>query len=276
MNGKAYAKINLTLEVKGVMKNGFHEIKTIMCPIELHDYITIEKTESGILLIDNTTIPQEENFVYKAAKMFLERFKIKSGVRISLYKYIPSEAGLGGGSADCALTLNLLNQMFDLKASDEELRQMASLLGSDMTYCLYNRLSICQGKGDDVTFIDEDYSRYYVLLIKPPYGASTKDIYANYTWNKKDKEKYHRNVLTALKNNDLTMLMMNMFNDLLDPCLKVTPMLKELYDDINKNEEVFLSGSGTTLFILSKNENTLLALKKKYERLNTVILTKML
>src|SRR6266851_5901859 len=122
----APAKINLSLKVLGRRDDGFHEIETLISPISLHDKIDIEKQDRWIdFSCDEPNVPGgDENLVVRAAKLFFDQTKIKSGVSIKLRKQIPHGAGLGGGSSDAAATLRALSQLFEAKLSLEELAKV--------------------------------------------------------------------------------------------------------------------------------------------------------
>ncbi|MCR4945118.1 MAG: 4-(cytidine 5'-diphospho)-2-C-methyl-D-erythritol kinase, partial [Clostridium sp.] len=138
MKGKAHAKINISLDVVGKREDGYHLLSMIMQSIELYDEIEISEIREGITINCNKSfIPTDErNLAYKAARLFLDTYKIKSGVLINIIKNIPVAAGLAGGSADCAAVLRILNKMFNVNASDEELMKLGEKLGADVPYCI--------------------------------------------------------------------------------------------------------------------------------------------
>ena len=126
MKIKAYAKINIALDVVGKREDGYHLLKMIMQNIDLYDTIKAEKIESGIKLKCNKHyVPTDErNLAYKAAKLFMEVYSINEGVEIDLIKNIPVSAGLAGGSTDAAGVLKLMNEIFEINASEEELKAL--------------------------------------------------------------------------------------------------------------------------------------------------------
>ena len=140
---KAYAKINLALEVMDV-KDGYHMVNNLMIPIDIYDEITFKKSDK-IELINN---PFPDNIILKAANMFIEKYNIKSGVKMELIKNFPSAAGLAGGSSDGAATLRGLNKLFDNVATKEELLDMAASLGSDVPFFIDMKLALCTGRGE--------------------------------------------------------------------------------------------------------------------------------
>src|SRR6201993_4444495 len=148
----APAKINLSLRIVNQRPDGFHEIKTLISPISLHDKIDIEKQNRWIdFSCDEPTLSTgDDNLVVRAAKLFFEKTKIKSGVSIKLKKKIPHGAGLGGGSSDAAATLKALNQLFETKLSRDELVKLGSRIGSDVPFFLFESAALCKGRGEIV------------------------------------------------------------------------------------------------------------------------------
>src|SRR5207245_7292000 len=145
----APAKINLSLRILGRRDDGFHEIETLISPISLHDKIDIEKQDRWIdFTCDDQSLPSgDNNLAVRAAKLFFDQTKIKSGVSIKLRKQIPHGAGLGGGSSDAAATLRALNQLFEAKLSREELAKVGWTVGSDVAFFVFECAGIGQGRG---------------------------------------------------------------------------------------------------------------------------------
>ena len=246
---KAYAKLNLTLNVLGKREDGFHELESIMVPIsDLYDELIFEENDSDeIVLVDNLI---EDNSILKAAKAFQQKYNTK-GCKIRLIKRIPLAAGLAGGSADSSATLRGMNKLFGLNIPLEELEDIAITLGSDNVFCLYNKAAVCRGKGEKLEFIDSKFN-LQITIIKPPFGILTKDVFAALDLgeiNKNSKEL----VLKALKENDIKLLEENIYNDLLKPALMVENRLSDLINLIkNSGYKCFMSGSGSALYVLGK------------------------
>lgn len=261
----AYAKINLGLDVLEKRHDGFHAVNNLMIPLQLHDVLYLEKIESGIDLVDETNILKEDNFCYKAAKLFIRTFNINAGVRIKLVKHIPQEAGLAGGSSDASAVLRGMNRLFNLGLSLNELEPLAAELGSDMPYCLYQKLSLCSGRGEIVKVLPNiKYNDLNVLLIKPHFGLSTKLIYDNFIFDGISKRPKIDDILIDLSNNDIEHLENDIFNDLTNPALKTNEELSKIIEIIKSfNINVFMSGSGPTLFILNIDSNIEKELKEK-------------
>ena len=176
---KANAKINLTLDIVGLLPNGYHLIESIMQPISLYDDIKVTKQSScGIEIVcKGSNMPTDSsNTMYKATKLFLEQFGLESKVIIEIEKHIPMQAGLGGGSADAAAVLRALNKLFDYPATQEQLMDIASRVGADVPLCLVNKVAHCSGFGEIVKPIDQ-FDKMYLLLVKPDFGISTPEAY---------------------------------------------------------------------------------------------------
>lgn len=254
---KAYAKINLGLFIGKTRSDLYHDMKSLMVPIDIYDELTFDIIDSGIILVDNTNIKTEDNFVYKAAKLFKEKYNISDGVVIHLNKKVPHEAGLGGGSSDAAATLRGLNRLFNLNKSLDELATLAKELGSDMPFCVYQKPSLCTGRGEVVNVLDLELKETKFLIVKPPYGLSTKDVYQTFDeTNITNHDEELKNLTTFLTTGDLGILKANIFNDLETPAFILKPELKDLKDSLTqKGYIVFMSGSGTALCLFKEDGN---------------------
>lgn len=249
----AYAKINIALEVLNKREDGYHTLNNIMLPIDLCDVLTFEKCDE---LIFESNLDIEDNFIIKAANLFFDTYNISPKVKITLDKKIPLSAGLAGGSADASAVLRGLNRLYNTNITLEELAKISAKLGSDMPYCIYQKLSLCKGRGEIVNLLDIDYKKYNILIIKPAFGLSTKLIYDNYKYQNINKQKKIDNILTSLKEDDIKMLNDNIFNDLQDVALNISKELNETFNKIkSKGYDIKMSGSGPTMYILSHNDN---------------------
>lgn len=177
MKIKAYAKINIALDVVGKREDGYHLLRMIMQTVDLYDVIEITKSDCNIKLKCNKPyVPTDErNLAYKAAKLFKETYNIKDGVLIDLTKNIPVSAGMAGGSTDAAGVLKLMNRLFNVNASDEELRTLGLKLGADVPYCISGGTALCEGIGEKITQL-KPFKDKILVIVKPPFGVSTKDV----------------------------------------------------------------------------------------------------
>ena len=176
----APAKINLSLKILGPRSDEFHEIETFIAPISLYDEVKIERRTSkqGIeFRCNDPSVPQgDDNLAVRAARAFLKKMKIKSGVVIELKKKVPHGAGLGGGSSDAASTLMALNELFEAKLTREALAKMAEGIGSDVPFFNFQSAAICRGRGELVSPI-KLRKPLFILLLKPQFGVSTAWAY---------------------------------------------------------------------------------------------------
>jgi 4-diphosphocytidyl-2-C-methyl-D-erythritol kinase len=175
----APAKINVGLLVKEKLPSGYHKIETIMVPIKLFDTITISRAKKGLYFKTNSKkIPSDEdNLVMKAAKLFFQAAKIKSGAKIYLKKKIPIEAGLGGGSSDAASTLLGLNRIHRHILNLKQLHALATNIGMDVPFFLYQKPCYATGRGEILRPVS--LPKFDILLYVPNYGISTKWAYHN-------------------------------------------------------------------------------------------------
>ena len=243
---KAYAKINVALEVKNKI-DGYHMVNNIMIPIDLYD--ELEFVDNDIYVLNDTI---ENNICVKAAKLFINEFKINSGVCIKLNKKIPMAAGLAGGSSDAAAVLRGLNRLFNVNASNEKLKALASSLGSDVPFFIESKAALCTNRGEIINPLNIDIPSIYILLIKPSTGLSTKEVYQNYKYLMEDKRERLDNIIKALKENNVELLKKNIFNDLASSALLLSHDLNLLYNKIkNAGINVYISGSGPTMYLVS-------------------------
>ena len=244
---KAYAKLNLSLNVLEKRVDGFHNLETIMVPVsDLFDILefNLRDDESFSVL----GMEMENNIIIKAAKLFQQKYQTK-GADIKVVKNIPIEAGLAGGSADASATLRGLNKLFNINAPLAELEELALMLGSDTVFCLYNKAAVCKGRGEILEFIDFDFS-LPVWVLKPSFGLLTKDVFSklkigNISIRTKD-------ILLSLKENNIDVLNKLISNDLFIPATIVNSKIKDIISALEKNNiKGHMSGSGSTIYIIN-------------------------
>jgi len=248
----AQAKINLALNVKGLRKDGFHELQMIMQSISLADRIKLKKKSGGIIVkSSHTELPTgEENLAYQAAEIFFKKNpEIKQGVEIYISKNIPIAAGMAGGSTDAAAVMRGLYQLFELEADFNEMRKDLENIGSDVPYCLEGGTVYASGRGEilePLPFIGEKY----LVVVTPAVKISTPEVYKLY-----DKFKGYQNfnfdvVLKNLKQDKDIDWKLDYKNDLKKAAEKICPEIKEIRDMFKntKAEFTMLSGSGPTVF----------------------------
>ena len=178
---KAYAKINLSLDIKSKREDGYHNLESIMLPIEVHDTvdISIEKnSKDDHVIIDDFSIKVTKyNLVHKIIDAAREEFGFKEKFAVSIHKNIFLQAGLGGGSADAGAVLRAICKLLKIKPTDEQLIRIGINIGSDVPWAIFNKPTILKSKGEDLEFF-EHAAPVYILLVKPKDGLSTQDVFA--------------------------------------------------------------------------------------------------
>lgn len=251
MKIKAYAKINISLDIVGKREDGYHLLEMIMQSIDLYDEISIEKQKEDITITcDKQYVPVDErNLAYKAAKLFKEEYNITSGVSININKNIPVCAGLAGGSTDAASVLKIMNKLFDINASEEKLMELGLKLGADVPYCISGGTAICKGIGEQVTKL-KPFKDKILVLVKPPFGVSTKVVYQEFNL---DKVRNHPNtdlLIKAIENDNLEEVCNNMKNLLENVTLRKHKILINIKEEMKRYGSIgtMMSGSGPTVF----------------------------
>ncbi|MGL5243551.1 MAG: 4-(cytidine 5'-diphospho)-2-C-methyl-D-erythritol kinase [Sarcina sp.] len=273
MKKKAYAKINIALDVVGKREDGYHLLRMIMQTIDLYDVIEIkENNKNSINLSCNKYyIPVDErNLAYKAAKIFKDEFKINKGVNINIEKNIPVAAGLAGGSTDAAAVLVLMNDLFKVNASIEKLKKLGLKIGADVPYCIEGGTALCEGIGEKLTKLKE-FDNKILVVVKPNFGVSTKDIYTSLDIKKIYKHVDVEGLIEKMKIQDVNWVAKNMKNVLENVTLKKHTILKNIKEDMNKIGAInsMMSGSGPTIFAffedMSKAQKCYEGIKQKYK-----------
>lgn len=172
---KAYAKINLTLDITGKREDGYHLIDSVMQTVSLCDFVRVKRAKS-IIIRDNSSIQMQDNLAFKAATAFFEYTKITGGADIYLKKAIPVLAGLGGGSSDAAAVIALLNKIYNTNLHKEQLEQIALKVGADVPFFITGHTARVTGIGENVAPVKPLKS--FVVLVKEKQKDSTANSYA--------------------------------------------------------------------------------------------------
>lgn len=248
---KAYAKINLMLDIISTRKDGYHDLFMIMQSINLYDTVTISETKSKKITItcNIDDIPlDEKNIAYKAADAFFKANKIKNkGINIDIVKRIPHQAGLAGGSADGAAVLVALNELLGTNLSDDELCDIGVKIGADVPFCIKGGTLLAQGIGDVLHKV-KPLRKCFILIAKPDYGVNTGKAYALFDSNGKVHTPDKFGMLCAMQNRDLNEIcakMENAFEQFIEVPNKVD--IKEVMRN-NGALGFCMSGSGPTVF----------------------------
>ena len=271
MKIKAYGKVNISLDVVGKREDGYHLLSMIMQNIDLYDEIEVEKQECGIILECNKSyVPVDNrNLAYKAAEIFKERYDIVDGVKINIEKNIPVSAGLAGGSTDAAAVLKVMNKLFNVNATEEELMELGLKLGADIPYCIHGGTALCEGIGEIITPI-KPFRDKIVVLVKPAFGVSTKEVYKNFNLEKVKQHPKTAEIINAIENDDLNFVASNMKNLLENVTLRKHKILIKIKEEMNACGAInsMMSGSGQTVFAffddMLKAQRCFEKMKKKY------------
>ena len=252
MKLRAYAKINLGLDVLRRREDGYHDVKMIMQTIQMYDTLEMEKSEQpGIHLTTNLSyIPvNENNLVYKAAKLLMDQFGIEEGIDIQLNKFIPVAAGMAGGSSDAAAALVGVNKMFQLGLTRQQLMELGVQIGADVPYCVMRGTALAEGIGEKLTALPP-MPQCYVLIGKPGISVSTKFVYTNLNLGPDTRHPDIDGMVQALQEGDLYGITDRMQNVLEDVTIPAYPVIETIKDHMKAHGAVnaMMSGSGPTVF----------------------------
>lgn len=265
---RALAKINLGLDVVRRREDGYHEVRMIMQTIRLYDQIKLSMREKpGIAVKTNLFyLPaNEDNLVYKAAKLLQDEFGMKRGVSIDLKKFIPVAAGLAGGSSDAAAVLVGMNRMFGLGLSKAELMKRAVSIGADVPYCIMRGTALAEGIGEKLKPLPA-MPKCQVLIAKPAVHVSTKFVYTNLRVGELTSHPDIDGQIQALREGDLQELanrMGNVLETVTIPAYPVVGQIKRIMEESGA-AGAMMSGSGPTVFGLFEDERRA---KYAYEKL---------
>lgn len=255
---KAYAKINLFLNVISKRVDGYHDLEMVMASIDLHDTLTFDKEASGnIVITSDVDITEDplENIVHKVAVFLQEEFQVNEGVIIHIKKNIPIAAGLAGGSADAAAAFRGLNKLWKLKLSLDDMAKLGVNFGADIPFCIYNKLCIAKGKGEELLFLSKKI-KSSVLLINPNIRISTKEVFSKV----KQEDLVDVNIggmSSAVLNKNYDLMIRELHNSLEKVVFEIEPKIKEIKHKMIDFglDGALMSGSGGTVFGFSKNKD---------------------
>ena len=267
---KALAKINLGLDVVRRREDGYHEVRMIMQTIQLYDRLDIKRTqEPGIQIQTNLSfLPvNENNLIYKAAKLLMDEFSITDGVSVKLDKRIPVAAGMAGGSTDAAAMLIGVNRLFSLGLTKRELMERGVQIGADVPYCIMRGTALAEGIGEALSPLPP-MVKCPVLIAKPSISVSTKFVYQNL---KLDDTTIHPDIdrlIDDIKAKNLHDIAAHMGNVLETVTIPNYPVIDEIKKYMLSNGAVgaMMSGSGPTVFGLFDDEDTA---KKAYKAMRS-------
>lgn len=274
MIAKSPCKVNLLLNILGKRPDGFHEVENIMHPVNVFDELSFERGGSGIQLsCSDPTLPVDsQNLVYRAAALFFDAAKIKDGVRIHLEKKVPMAAGLGGGSADAATTLLMLNKLFEGPLSQEQLIALAAPLGSDIPFFLQKGPALGTGRGEKISPLApfNALRGTSILLVHPGFGISTPWAYqqlVNFPEALHGKPGRAQKLISLIQTGTLEAAAKEFYNSLEAPALHKYPLLA-LFQEFFREQgalAAMMSGSGSASFALTGSQRAAETLLEKFK-----------
>lgn len=257
---KSYAKVNLTLDVFPPRPDGYHDIRSIMQTISLHDIITIHKAPHGTIEVSVNAPgvpPGEGNLAYKAAVLVQEAAGRNLGVQIRIQKSIPVQAGLGGGSSNAAATLVGLNRLFGLGLGQERLLQIAAELGSDVPFFIIGGTVLAEGRGEILTELN-DAPSLALVVVKPDIGVPTASAYSALdAITDRQPGQATEAMLTALESGRIDKIAESISNDFEQVVFPEFPFIEEISEALidEEAEAAALCGSGSAVFGIFDDEN---------------------
>lgn len=255
---KAYAKINLGLDVIGKRDDGYHLVKMIMQNVDIYDTLTFEENASGEITLkaNSETVPTDgSNLICKVAYQLKEEFGVKSGVNITLEKRIPVAAGMAGGSTDGAAAYIALNELWGLGLSKEELCKRAVKLGADIPYCIIGGTALSEGIGEELTIIS-DAPEFYLVVAKPAIAVSTGWVYTELDSKEIERHPDIDAIRAAIESGDVRGMCDKIHNVLEPVTTGKYPVIKDIEKILEDNGAVraFMTGSGPTVFAVYESE----------------------
>lgn len=256
------AKINLGLDVVEKRPDGYHNLETVFYPIPLYDILEITKSEDETsFTMHNAEFEgnDNDNLVVKAYNILATDYEMPK-VNISLYKNIPTGAGMGGGSADAAFALKMLNSIAELNLSDEKLEEYAARLGADCAFFIKNKPAYATGIGNILTPIDCNLAGFYIVVVKPDIHISTKEAYSLVN------PQYPQNPLADIINMPVEEWKGLMKNDFEKSVFAKFPAVRDIKEKLYDLGAVYasMSGSGSAFFGIFPKKCDVDKIKKIY------------
>ena len=289
MKVKAFAKINLCLDVLRRKENGYHEVEMVMTNVDIFDVLEIKELEEKKILLKsyNTDLAMDEtNLIYKAIALLQKETGKTFGVEVLLEKNIPMEAGMAGGSADAAATLKAVNEFFTLGVSDERLLELGASLGADIPFCIMGGTVLASGIGEKLRRLSP-LPKMKLLIVKPKAGLSTKKVYESLDIDGLNKAGFiHKDVgemVSVIESDEadktkIEKIAVRLNNILEVPSIRLLPLIADIKQKMLDNNclGALMSGSGTAIFGIYENDEDMIKTKEileKDDRINYIQIT---
>ena len=258
MKEKAFAKINLCLDVVRRRDDGYHELKMIMVPLNYYDSLHMHIADKMSMVQNVGYIPlDDKNTVIKAINVLREEYGFKENFSISLTKHIPTQAGLAGGSADGAAAIRLVDRLLHLNIPKDKMLELAAKVGADVPFCCINKPAVVKGIGEIIEPFDINFD-FEILLVKPKKGVMTKKAFENIDYQNcihPDVDKLKQ----ALENDDYDNVCHNLANTLEASSFKLNNQIEDIKKQLIEIgfDGSLMTGSGSTVFGLTRDIKTL-------------------
>ncbi len=266
----AHAKINLTLEVLGKRDDGYHELRSVVVPVSLHDTIVLESADTIETVFDEVDLPpgggldlpeSDANLATRAARTLKDAIGYPHGVRIRIRKRIPLGGGLGGGSADAAAVLRGLVELWEVGLSEAEVMALGAALGCDIPALLHGGAVLMEGVGDRISPLElgcpgTPDGKWWLVIVNPGFCVSTADVYARHDLSLTSGPPLYINAVSALKGGDPVSAGQGLFNSLQATVVRKYPLVGMIVDQLNQAGALgaLVSGSGASVFGLARDK----------------------
>ncbi len=254
MRERAYAKINLCLNIKSRREDGYHELEMIMVPIDFYDTLEMIPSDEMRIYNNRAYIPvNEKNTVIKAVQVLRQRYGFDTNFEIRLQKHIPTRAGLAGGSADAA-AIRMMNRMLNLNMSEQDMIDCGREVGADVPFCILSKPALVQGIGEVIVPF-ECHPDFHILLVKPKRGVSTKEAFELSDQTEPEHPDCHK-MGRALIEGNYQGIVDALGNSLEGAALQLVPEIRQVKEALSLLgfDGVLMSGSGSTVFGITKDE----------------------
>ena len=277
---KSYAKINLCLNVVGKREDGYHELDMVTLPLELHDSLLFTELKTApdhYVTIDDFSLGLfKYNIATKTIEALQKKYGFNNKFRVSIHKVIPMQAGLGGGSSNAATVIHYINSYLKLNMTDQDKLNIATGIGADVPFFIFNKPARCRGIGEKIDFVKVK-NDYYALIVKPEQGCPTESIFKvadSMDLKVCDVE----SVIKALETGDDDLLASSICNALEEPAISIVPEIQVIKQKLKIAglKIVQMSGSGSAVFALSTDKKLIKTVAKSLENQYLVEITKVI
>ena len=269
MDIKAYGKLNLSLDITGILDNGYHSVSMVMQSVELCDVVSLEKNDTGEISVitDNENVPGgNDNIAYKACQLMKDTYGLSCGFDVKITKNIPVAGGMAGGSTDAAAVIHGINEICELNKSQNELMELGLKLGADVPFCIQEKCALAEGIGEKLTNIKGLPSEFYILLVNPNVSVSTKEIYQRVDKYKMFNMVDNKKLVNSLETKDYPTAFANMKNVMQNVTNEICPEIRNITDKLKKSgaEVALMSGSGATCYGVFYDQSVAMSAQKQF------------